>query len=487
MKRSKINQAIDHIDDSLIVGATKRSSSAPVWKRVAAFAAAFVLILTGSVMIANFFAVGSGAIIALDVNPSIEIEVDRNGKLDEVEALNADAKKVLEGINFKGADLETAVNAIIESLIANGYITAEQNSILISVDTDDAERSATIKADIAAKVAALLGQSKIEASLITQDFKKDNDKEEGVSSAVSALIKKIVEAGLTNSNGVPYTADMLAGLKVNELKLILESKNITVGGIESSGTAADGNYIGKDAALAKALEKAGLTADAVREIEIELDYNKKTQTMIYEVEFALGTTEYEYEIDATTGAMLKEDIELDEHDDVDVDDDDDDDDDRKENIPENVISKADALAAALADAGLTAEAVSDVDCDYHGKIGAYYVEFETADTEYDYKIDAVSGAVIDKKTKANAPDLDDDDDDDDNAAPPAESITKETAIAKALADAGLSAEQVKDLEAEFEADGGKAIFEVEFETAENEFEYKIDALTGEILKKKVDR
>ncbi len=75
----------------------------------------------------------------------------------------------------------------------------------------------------------------------------------------------------------------------------------------------------------------------------------------------------------------------------------------------------------------------------------------------------------------------------------AEQIDMDTAKTIALADAGLNAADVTFTKQELDWDDGKAEYEVEFYTAEKEYEYEIDAFTGlivdrsmEIIQKQVD-
>ena len=61
-------------------------------------------------------------------------------------------------------------------------------------------------------------------------------------------------------------------------------------------------------------------------------------------------------------------------------------------------------------------------------------------------------------------------------------ITVEEAKAKALADAKLTASQVTFTEAKLERDDGREIYDIEFYTADfKEYDYEIDAKTGEVL------
>ena len=68
-------------------------------------------------------------------------------------------------------------------------------------------------------------------------------------------------------------------------------------------------YIGKEAAIAVALAHAGIERNAVRDLKCELD--RENGVMVYEVEFESGLFDYEYDIDAMTGKILKSKKELD--------------------------------------------------------------------------------------------------------------------------------------------------------------------------------
>lgn len=65
--------------------------------------------------------------------------------------------------------------------------------------------------------------------------------------------------------------------------------------------------------------------------------------------------------------------------------------------------------------------------------------------------------------------------------PKAEEITAEDAKNIALSHAGLSGKKVHDLEVELDRERGKKIYEVSFESERFDYEYEIDAETGEIL------
>ncbi|MBQ4611797.1 MAG: PepSY domain-containing protein, partial [Clostridia bacterium] len=69
-------------------------------------------------------------------------------------------------------------------------------------------------------------------------------------------------------------------------------------------------YIGKEAAKAAALAHAGLSEAQVSKVKCELD--REDGRVVYEVEFKFDGLEYEYEIDAAAGAVVKYDKERDD-------------------------------------------------------------------------------------------------------------------------------------------------------------------------------
>ena len=67
-----------------------------------------------------------------------------------------------------------------------------------------------------------------------------------------------------------------------------------------------------------------------------------------------------------------------------------------------------------------------------------------------------------------------------------ESIGSSSALTIALNDAGVGKEEAKHTKATFEKEDGVYIFDVEFDANGNEYEYYIDAKTGEVLKRDVE-
>ena len=139
-----------------------------------------------------------------------------------------------------------------------------------------------------------------------------------------------------------------------------------------------------------------------------------------------------------------------------------------------------AKEAALSHAGV---AESDTvfliaEADYDDGRKEYEVEFYAGGTEYDYTIDAASGRVLKFDTELEWYSADDD-----AGYGWQNVIGKQKAQEIALADAGVAAGDALHLIVKPDWDDGVRIYEVEFYTASQEYDYEIHAETGHILRR----
>ena len=113
------------------------------WPALVAACLAVMLLGVGGLFYRQTNAVAS--VVSLDVNPSIELKVSRSEKVLACAPLNDDAKTILadmgNGADLKGAKLDVAVNAIVGSLVRNGYLNSMSSAIMISVEDKDTARA----------------------------------------------------------------------------------------------------------------------------------------------------------------------------------------------------------------------------------------------------------------------------------------------------------------------------------------------------------
>ena len=120
-------------------------------------------------------------------------------------------------------------------------------------------------------------------------------------------------------------------------------------------------------------------------VELELEDNNRYE---YDVDFYSGNVEYDYEIDAVSGAILSADRDIENY-----------------VIPTQPstssantqtaeISVERAKQIALSHAGVGSARFKKAKLDYENGVKVYEIEFKVGNVEYDYDIDASSGAII---------------------------------------------------------------------------------------------
>ena len=393
--------------------------------------------------------------VEMDVNPSIELRVNNVERVISAEALNKDAEIILEDMKLKGVDVDVATNALIGSMVKNGYLSEVSNSILLTVESDDPAKSAEVTNRLTNEINASLGN--LGGSVIAQQVVADNDLQNmagdyGISEGKAALIRNIL-------NELPMLkAEDLAEMSINDLNLLASSKQISLSNTTTTGTASESGYIGTARAEEIALEHAGIQSADTSFIKTELDCDDGI--MEYEVEFLAGGVEYEYSINARTGAILKYEYDLTSGGTV--------------SAGGNYITVQEAREAALKGAGLAESEVTFVKTklDQDDGVMVYDIEFYTASAEFDYEVDALTGRILSA------------DQDIDNFARPTQNgsyLTPEQAQDKVLEHVGMTADEVTFRKVELDHDDNRMIYEIELLASGREYEYEVDAQSGSIL------
>lgn len=382
-----------------------------------AVAAALAVALLGGFGVERWRAANTvDSTVLLDVNPSISIQANARERVLAVEALNDDAVTILGDMDLTGAQLDVAVNALIGSMLQTGYLTELQNAILVSVENQDTAKSARLQQQITDTINAVFQGGKLEGAVLSQTVAEDDAltalaQEYGVSLGKAALIQEVA------AQDGRLSVASLAPLTVSEIALLSESRQAEAQTVTRTGSASSKGYIGETAAAEAAFRHAGIGAKAAQRLEVELD--SEDGVMVYEVEFRTADAKYEYDIDARTGAVVKQ--------------------ERKSlgggnsggsasgttggnssgtptgSATEKLIGEAAARKAALAHAGVQNGKAKDLTCtlDWDDGTPEYQIRFRVGDVVYVYEIRGTDGVVLDVDRDTNRDDDWDDDRKDD--------------------------------------------------------------------------
>lgn len=154
-----------------------------------------VAVLSGGVTVFQNNRIESS--VAIDVNPSIELSVNRNNKVLKAEALNSDAVAILDDMDLKNVDLDIAVNAVIGSMVRHGYLDELDNAILVTVASDNKEKAAVLRRDVVDDIESSLEEHKLQAVVYDQqadvtDAVKSIAEEYGISYGKAYFLQELV-------------------------------------------------------------------------------------------------------------------------------------------------------------------------------------------------------------------------------------------------------------------------------------------------------
>ena len=396
--------------------------------------------------------------VDIDVNPGVEIVTNKKNKVLNVQSTNKDGDSVIDGMNLKNTELKVAVNALIGSMVQKGYIQNDNTGILVTVRNDNEDKANKVKAEVVNDINTALSTNSVQATVINQTVKTTVDAKKFAAENNISIGKAVFVLNLA-AKDTSLDAKELAKMKVSEIASLVVQKGIdirdivdydsddsiweniadaiedidedarekeiaTSAAVENSTaaattpqpaptqpaatvapatTAAQSNNTVGDIGIEKAKEiamsHAGVSAGSVSFVKAKLDHEDGVK--VYDIEFYSGNVEYDYEINAATGAIMSFDQDIENYE-----------------IPTQPQSSAPTQAAtqpqtaapaqaassgisadrakqiALSHAGVSGASFKKVNLDKDDGVRVYEIEFKVGNVEYEYDIDASSGAII---------------------------------------------------------------------------------------------
>lgn len=326
----------------------------------------------------------------------------RNDNEDKANKVKAEVLNDINTALSTNSVQATVINQTVKSTVDAKKFAAENNiSIgkavfvlnLAAKDSSlDAKELAKMKVS---EIANLVVQKGIDIRDIV-DYDSDDSIWENIADAIEDIDEDAREKGIATSAAVenstaaattPQPAPTQPAATVAPATTAAQSNN-TVGDI------------GIEKAKEIAMSHAGVSAGSVSFVKAKLDHEDGVK--VYDIEFYSGNVEYDYEINSATGAIVSFDQDIENHE-----------------IPTqpqsatptqsatqpqpaaptqaqtaSVISVDKAKQIALSHAGVSGASFTKVKLDTDDGVRVYEIEFKVGNVEYDYDIDASSGAII---------------------------------------------------------------------------------------------
>ncbi|MCR5796157.1 MAG: hypothetical protein K6G61_12525 [Solobacterium sp.] len=164
------------------------------------------------------------ATVYLDVNPSVSLTVNQKEKVIGVKTENRDGEAVLSGMDLKNTDVNTAVNALLGSMIRHGYLDEAHSILLLTVDCGSKEKADDLlyrlDHDVNEYLSAFLGTGRvIDREIRVDDKLQEQSSAYAISPSKADFINELIE-------GTDLRFEDLADLSITEIIRILRENGV---------------------------------------------------------------------------------------------------------------------------------------------------------------------------------------------------------------------------------------------------------------------
>lgn len=206
-----VGEVLIFLEEDMYMSSEKKNIKNKMIVTILSIAATLALVILPAINIVNSRAY---ALVSLDINPSIQFELDKNQNIVSVGELNQDSIK-LDLQELKGTTLEEGLKILNEKLEANGYVM-KNDKIIVGFAFLSKKEDITYEKDVKHKVDSSLKDSK----LLYLKGNKDDSKiaeEKGLSLGRYEAILKLEDDELE---------DKIENMSVEEILSLLSSKSI---------------------------------------------------------------------------------------------------------------------------------------------------------------------------------------------------------------------------------------------------------------------
>jgi hypothetical protein len=168
-----------------------------IYKKISTIAASFIILAMLSSGVYAYYTPYS--YVSIDINPSLELYINRFDRVIGVHAFNEDAQKVITASSgIKNKNIDAALEQIIDSATKEGYLKENaQNSVMIVVSSNSKKEEAALSDKISKSSTAALAKVSGDYDVILEKTKVETykkAKEQNISPGKVILADKFKEA-----------------------------------------------------------------------------------------------------------------------------------------------------------------------------------------------------------------------------------------------------------------------------------------------------
>lgn len=296
MKTEVLLRSIGKINDELIADAESEANTKrkPGWAKLGIMAACLALVLCTGIAANAIRSNATAGTFTMDVNPSVEYTIAKSGAVKSIRSLNSDAEAALSGIVPGRQSVEAALTRTVAAYEACGYMKNGEATVLISFDSR-LDANAELKASLSAEIQQTLEQTDAVGTLIFHSELTENAEVAKIAEEFHVSLGR-ADWILTAANKTSLPTDEVARMSLDELLKFQE-----VSGISSVSVS---KFISLEEAKKIALKDAKLDELAQKIVFTREELNRNSGKPCYILEFYTGTNQYHYQIDAKSGSII---------------------------------------------------------------------------------------------------------------------------------------------------------------------------------------
>ena len=360
--------------EKVLVRRIERKSTSLGFKTVMQLTAACValVLLVGGI----FYYRGNlmvDSLVDLDVNPGIELLTNQKNRVLEAYATNGDGDKVLSGMDLHNVDLQVALNAIVGSMVQQGYMTKDTKGVLVTVQNKDQKKADNLRKLVVKEMEIALSTEDMNAAVFHQVISSQNNNASAFARKNNISLGKAVFVLNLANKARSLDAKELAKMKISEIAKLVADKNIDIRDIieydsddslwENIADAIEDINEGDDDYIVATTQQGTTQVVQVQPTETKAVAQTETQ----------AATQTQPQTHAQTQPQTQA---------------------QTKAQPQHGgrISADKAKAIAFGHAGVSAGQVRDLSVEYDDD-GVYEIDFKVGNMEYDYEIGAVDGSI----------------------------------------------------------------------------------------------
>ena len=313
------------------------------------------------------------SLVDLDVNPGIELLTNQKNRVLEAYATNGDGDKVLSGMDLHNVDLQVALNAIVGSMVQQGYMTKDTKGVLVTVQNKDQKKADNLRKLVVKEMEIALSTEDMNAAVFHQVISTQNNNASAFARKNNISLGKAVFVLNLANKARSLDAKELAKMKISEIAKLVADKNIDIRDIieydsddslwENIADAIEDINEGDDDYIVATIQQSTTQAVQVQPTETKAVAQTETQ----------AATQTQPQTHAQTQPQTK----------------------LQTNAQPQTggrISADKAKDIAFGHAGVSAGQVRELSVEYDDD-GVYEIDFKVGNMEYDYEIGAVDGSI----------------------------------------------------------------------------------------------